>query len=338
MFKHAITFVVLLLVLTSCFKEDVPIPPHEKGDLKEEVIPLTQYYVNQVYFNLPTGEQVSMNQKNDFDLSFACADTAFIIRLNSATFMAAALTEYSELEEVTDTTGLVWKFDKSDGNPDSTALKEWITIEGADTNYLNKVWVINRGINELGFTLGLKKAVFTKLAGGKYYFTYSNMDNSDRKEMVVEKNSGYNYIQFSFEDGGVIGQIEPETENWDLLFSQYTTLLFTDVGDAYPYLVTGTLINPAGTMVAFDSTMNFADIVIDDVLFLDYSSAADAIGYEWKLLVGDINGGDFYYKTLTHYNYIIKSRNGIFYKLHFTGFYEKDTGEKGYPSFEYQRL
>lgn len=325
-------------MFSSCFKEDEPIAPHPKGDLKEEVIPLTQYYVNQVYFNLSTGEKVSMNQKNDFDLSFSCADTGYLIRLNTSTFMKAAQTEFTTLEQVTDTVGLKWHFDSSDGNPVSTVLYNWIEIDGSDTSYPEKVWVINRGINEAGFNLGLKKAVFNKIENGKYYFSFSNMDNSGKKEVVVEKNNNYNYVQYSFEENGFEIQTEPETTNWDLIFTQYTTLLFTDEGEAYPYLVTGTLINEHLTLVAFDSTMVFKDIELEDVLYLNFTSNRDAIGYDWKELVGDINGGDFYYKPKSNYNYFIKTHKGIYYKLHFTGFYHKETGEKGYPTFDYQRL
>ncbi len=83
--------------------------------------------------------------------------------------------------------------------------------------------------------------------------------------------------------------------------------------------------------------MTFQNITLDDVLYLDYTFAQDAIGYEWKILYGDINGGDFYYKTKSNYNYFIKSMKGIYYKFHFTGFYHQETGEKGYPSFEYLR-
>ncbi len=337
MFKHIIIFLFIAVGLTSCFKEDEPIPPHDKGDVKQEIIPLTQYYVNQVYFNLYTGEQVSINQKNDFDLSFSCADTAYIIRLNTASFMKAAVTEFSDLTQVSDTIGLRWKFDKSDGNPDSTAFAGWIKVTGTDTVYLNRVYVINRGLDENGFTLGLRKIIFHSLKNGVYHFTWSNMDNSETTDAYVKKNPGYNYTQYSFNDGGSVKQIEPESDDWDLLFTQYTTLLFTNEGDPYPYIVTGVLTNP-GTGVAFDTTMTFQDVTLDDVLFLEYSTDADKIGYDWKELYGDINGGDYYYKTKPHYNYFIRSKRGIFYKLRFTGFYDPDTGEKGYPAFEYQRL
>ena len=36
-------------------------------------------------------------------------------------------------------------------------------------------------------------------------------------------------------------------------------------------------------------------------------------------------------------NFIIKSTEGIYFKLHFNEFYN-ETGEKGYPKFEFQEL
>lgn len=338
MLKNIIILGLAVLGLSSCFKEDDPIPPHPKGELEAVVIPMTQYYVNQIYFNLSTGEQVSMNKKDEFDLSFACADTGFIIRLNSASFMKAAQTSFTEFDQVTDTTGLNWNFDKSDGNPDSTALRNWINISGFDTLISNKVWVINRGINDKGFPVGLMKVKFTGFENDTYQITYAKMDNSEEKEIFITKDKGYNYIQYKFGSEVEGEPIEPESKDWDLIFTQYTTLLLTDEGDPYPYLVTGTLINELGTFVAFDSTMIFKDIDVEDVLYLDYSKNLDAIGYEWKELFGDINGGDFYYKARSNYNYIIRTKYGIFYKLHFTGFYDVETGEKGFPTFEYQRL
>lgn len=330
--------VFVVLGLTSCFKQEQPIPPHPKGPAQEVIIPLTQFYVNQVYFQLETGEQVSMNEKTDYDFCFSSADTGTLIRLNTANFMKAAITNYSELEQVKDTTGLVWLFDKSDGDQDSTALFDWIHINGMDTTYAEKVYVINLGINELGFTRGLRKAIFRELKNGVYHFTCSNMDDSGTKDYFIEKNPGHNYVQFSLSEGGFTHQFEPVTLDWDLLFTQYTTLLYTDEGEAYPYLVTGVLSNMSGTYMAVDSSLNFDHIVLDDVLFRDFSKQQDFIGYDWKELFGDINGGDFYYKARSNYNYFIRSKQGIYYKLRFTGFYDTETGEKGFPTFQFQRL
>jgi len=334
---NLIIVIFSLLILSSCFKEDDPIPPNPKPEKAVEIIPMTQYYTYQVYFDLASGEQVSSNPKDDFDLKFASSDTGTIIRLNSATFMMAAETAFKDFESVTDTAGLDWKFDKSDGSLDSTTLYNWIQVSDSDTAYSEFVWVINRGIDDLGIHRGFKKVTFNSLDKNVYHFTYMNLDNSEPMDVYISKKSGYNYVQYSFTDQAEV-DFEPERSAWDLLFTQYTTLLFTDEGDPYPYLVTGVLINEAGTLVAFDSTMVFDDVVLEDVIYLDYSDDLDAIGYDWKELYGDINSGDFYYKAQSNYNYFIRSKNGLFYKLRFIGFYDPETGEKGFPSFEYQRL
>lgn len=336
--KFNILLIILAtVILSSCFKEEDPIAPNPKPNKEIEIIPMTQYYSYQVYFDLKEGEQISSNLKDDFDLMFSSSDTSSIIRLNTATFTMAAETAFQDFESVSDTAGLDWKFDKSDGNPDSTVLKNWITITDSDTAYSKNVWVINRGITDLGIHRGFKKIKFESLKNDIYHFTYVNMDNSDPRDIFISKKSGYNYAQFSFDENSEVS-FEPEKLAWDLIFTQYTTLLFTDEGDPYPYLVTGVLINETATVVAFDSTMIFDDVVLEDVLYLDYSADLDVIGYDWKELYGDINSGDFYYKARTNYNYFIRSNNDLFYKLRFIGFYDPETGEKGFPSFEYQRL
>ena len=328
---------VFLLSATSCFKEDIKIAPHPLDTTKVEMIAMTQYYVNQVYFNLMTGEQVSQNLKTDCDLLFSSVDTGFIIKLNAAAFMMASATTNTRFEEVTDTIGLKWQFDASSGNVDSLVFMNWMRFNGSDTIFPAQVYVINRGINATGNPLGLRKVIFSRLLGDKYLFSYCNMDNSDLHEVVIEKDPGHNTIQYSFATHQSL-QLEPLTNNWDLLFTQYTTMLTTDEGDNYPYLLTGVLINASDVAVSFDSTMVFDDVTVDDVLNLVYTRNLDVIGYDWKELVGDINGGDFYYKCNPKFNYFIQTRIGVFYKLRFTSFYDPVTGEKGYPTFQYRRL
>jgi hypothetical protein len=326
-----------LVITTSCFKEDVKIAPHPVDTTKVEMIAMTQYYMYQVYFNLNTGEQVSQNVKSDFDLQFSCYDTGFIIKLNSASFVMAAATQQTEFSQVTDTAGLNWRFDASSGNLDSLALKNWIQFSGSDTIYPENVYVINRGLDSYGNALGLRKIIFHKLLGDRYYFSYCRMDNSDLQEVIIAKDFNYNTVQYSFGTNEVV-QTEPIWNEWDLLFTQYSTMLTTDEGQDYPYLLTGVLINSGDVKVHFDSTMVFNDVTVDEVLNLDFTSQPDAIGYNWKELIGDINGGDFYYECHSNWNYFVQTRTGVYYKLRFTSFYDPITGEKGYPTFEYRRL
>lgn len=339
--KQIILFFLLMSLFigltTSCFKEDSKIAPHPVDTTKVEMIPMTQYYSHQVYFDLTTGEQVAQNLKSDYDLMFSSSDTGYQIRLNTAKFMMAAATNALRFEDVTDTTGLTWRFDASSGNPDSVAFGDWLVLAGADTLFPQRVYIVDRGIDDLGRVLGLRKVIFHRLAADKYRFSYCKMDNSDQHEYLIGKEAGYNTVQFSFDTQAAL-QTEPLNTNWDLLFTQYTTMLITSEGENYPYLLTGVLINPNGVAVAFDSTMVFDNVVVDDVLYLDYSHRPDVIGYNWKELIGDINGGDFYYKCNPRFNYFIQTRSGVFYKLRFTSFYDPVSGEKGYPTFEYRRL
>ncbi|MDP2724385.1 MAG: HmuY family protein [Bacteroidales bacterium] len=341
MMKTIIPWLSMLLVLilgtTSCFKKDTKIEPHPADTTKVEMIAMKQFYNNQVYFNLLKGEQVSQNIKSDYDLLFSSADTGFLIRLNTASFMMAAATNKTSFDQVMDTTGLEWAFDPSSGNVDSTVFVDWIKILGTDTLFTQQVYVINRGLDAYGHNLGLRKIIFHSLKKDRYSFSYCQMDNTDRHDVVVEKDPGFNTIQFSFETNESL-QTEPLTDDWDLLFTQYTTMLITDAGEDYPYLLTGVLINPSEVGVVFDTTMVFDEVTIDSVLYLNYSTKRDAIGYDWKELIGDINGGDIYYKCRPNYNYFIKTRTGVFFKLKFTNFYEPVTGEKGYPTFQYRRL
>lgn len=335
--KNIFIILLALMILTSCFQKDEMVPVHEPGDASTVVIPMTQYYNFQVYFNLDNGKIVSVNNRSAFDMNFNCIDTSTVIRLNTANFAKAAETLYEELEEVTDTIGLVWLFDSSDGNTDSLAISNWISLDGIDTSYSNKVWVINRGVDAMGNRLGLKKVKFTGLIDGRYHFIFSNMDNSDRVDAFAEKDSQYQYTQYSFDDEAML-ITEPQTSEWDLLFTQYTTLLYTDEGDPYPYLVTGVLQNYNDVAVALDTNLVFNDISLSDTSTFDFSTAFDKIGYNWKEITGDVNTGDIYYEVKLNNSYIIRDGNSFFYKLRFINFYDPDSGEKGYPTFEFQKL
>lgn len=327
----------MMSLFTSCFKKDEMVPAHDPGDVTTVVIPMTRYYTYQVYYKLENNEIISQNNRSAFDLNFSCNDTLSTIRLNTANFGLIAESDFVNFNDVTDTTGLKWNYDKSDGNADSIAIINWINTNDFDTTYSNKIWVFNRGINADGIQLGLKKIQFQELKGNKYFFKYSNMDNSEMVETTVEKVDGHSYVQFLLDGGGETIQTEPETNNWDLNFTQYTTLLFTDEGLSYPYLVTGVLQN-YNTLIAMDSTSVFSDISIADTGNFNYSSVADKIGYDWKEIIGSVETGDFYYQTNIQYNYIIKDVKSFYYKLRFVDFYDTLTGEKGFPRFEYQRL
>ena len=325
------SIILLLLVsLQSCFKEEEMIPAHEQGDLAEGQAALGSYYEDQVYFDLSNNQEASSSSTLEWDLSFESSTGGWTIRLNSSKFMLAGNswdTLFSSSPEVEE---LEMKFDKSDGNPDSTALAGWLELAEDSTWSKRFVYLMDRGSDPLGNLLGYKKVQFDML-GDKYLIRYANTDNSQDTTVVISRDPSMDRQYYSFEDG--IVDIAPLPDQWSLLFTRYTTMLVTDEGEDYPYLVVGVLLNPNGVAAARDTIHDFMDIDANDAVELEYSTREDLIGYDWKYYNFDAG----VYTIEPDMNYVIRDRDGYFYKLRFVDFYN-DEGVKGYPTFEFVRL
>jgi hypothetical protein len=326
-------FLLIPLLLTSCFKKDEAIPRHQRGNVRTDTIAMTQDYKYQVYFDLASESKVNTNLKTDADIGFECAAGGWHIILNTADFAKVADLGIKTFGEPQDTTGAIWKFDKSDGNPDSIAIGQWYTVSRNDTVTNNHVYIVNCGMDENGNNLGFFQVIFDSLKHDTYYFRFAPMRGGTIVQASVPKDPDVHYVYYDLVNGGAVKQLEPAMSGWDLLFTQYSTLLFTDAGQAYPYLVTGVLVNRGKVQIAVDTIHNFADINYDMARAFHYSSAMDAIGYDWK--VYNFDAGT--YTVRTGLNFVISDKNGFLYKLRFIGF-NNASGAKGYPVFEYQGL
>ncbi len=321
---------LLLLSLQSCFKEEDMIPPHDLGDLEEGQAALGSFYENQVWFDLNNNQVASSSSANNWDLSFESSSGGWIIRLNSALFMLAGNSMDTVFSAELNMEDLEMKFDKSDGNPDSTAIGAWYeTIEDSTWSH-RYVYLLDLGSDQEGNSLGQKKVQFD-IRGETFQMRYANPDNSGDTTVLILRDPAMDQVYYSFEEGLV--NVAPLPDQWSLLFTRYTTMLVTDDGDDYPYLVVGVLLNPNGVFAARDSIHDFMDLDADDVTDLEYTSRSDVIGYDWKYYNFD-NG---VYTIVPDMNFVIKDRDGYFYKLRFVDFYS-DEGVKGYPGFEFIRL
>jgi len=342
--QKLILLIILATAFTSCFKDDERVTPFDRGDRITDTIPMShitaggsvQAYLNQVYYSLNDSAIASINEKKSFDLAFDAAENGSRIWLNTSKFMLVGKSDKTDLEAVSSAAGLDMIYDPSSGNADSTAIGNWFEAQEADTVYSKLVYVIDRGYDIAGNLLGKRKIRFDSLVANTYYFSYSDLNNTNRVQASVTKQAGFNKVYFSFEDGGHQLQPEPQKDAYDLLFTQYTTLLFTDVGDPYPYLVTGVLLNPYETTVAFDSTMTFDEIDMAAAMNLSYTGQVDRIGYTWKDLKGDVESGVVNYVVKPKFNFIIQNNKGWYFKLRFVGYYNH--GVKGFPVIEFQRL
>lgn len=329
-------FIVLIIIIslfTSCFKEDEMVEPHKPGNVELQTIAMGQYYTMQAYFDLGTNQMVKTNSKDIFDLLFHCGDSTLIIKLNSAKFMKVGSLGDTNFFASTDTIGMEWNYDASSGNTDSLALNNWFIINGNDTIFTQKVFIIDRGLNDVGIPQGIRKMRIVDYENDEFTIEYSNLNNSNFHRIIIKKQPEPNYIQLNLNNGALPTNLEPNKKDWDLLFTQYTDILTTSIGEKYPYLVTGVLLNPNLVMAAIDTTLKFDDIKIDHIPEFEFSARQNKIGYEWKYY--DFDAG--FYTVLSEVNYILKDVEGYYYKLRFVNFYN-NLGEKGYPQFEFQRL
>ncbi len=325
----------LFLSLSSCFTEELPVVPHKAGDVETGTAVLRELYTYQVFYDLSTNKALKTNLISDWELGFEAADSGWHIILNNSRFMHAGNTGTVNFEAVNTYEGLIMEFDSSDGNPDSTAIGNWIRFSEGDTLYSNHVYVIDMGFNENFEHSGYKKVLFQSLSNNAYSIKYADLTGENEKTTMIEKDNTKNYVCFSFENGVV--DIEPHKNEWSLLFTKYTTLLFTDLGEPYPYSVVGVHLNPNQVRAGLDTLKSFETIVLADTANYEFTNQRDFIGYKWKYY--DFDAGT--YSIVPDLNYLIKNHDGFYYKLRFIDFYSHEAetlGEKGFPTFEFQKL
>ena len=328
--RHFSFILSLFFLLQSCFQEEEPVPPHEQGDMEEGRAALGFYYEDQVYFDLYSNVEVTSSSILGWDLSFESNTGGWTIRLNSAKFMLAGNSRDTVFSAGLNAGELEMKFDRSDGNPDSTAMAEWFVVSD-DSAWSNRyVYLLDRGSDPQGNLLGQKK-VRVDMLGEDYLLRFADPDNTQDTTVLITRDPSRDKVYYSFDDG--IVNIAPLPDQWSLFFTRYTTMLVTDEGEDYPYLVVGVLLNPNGVAAVRDTIHGFEDLELDDIAELEFTTRADVIGYDWKYYNFDAG----VYTMVPDMNYVIRDRNGYFYKLRFVDFYN-DEGVKGYPTFEFVRL
>jgi hypothetical protein len=325
------TYIIFLFALTSCFEEDVMVSPHDPGNLTAGIAELTETYKYQVFYDLETNSAIKQNIISEWDLGFETSDSGWHVILNTSKMMLAGNTGQTDFEKVKSSSGLAMNYDPSNGNLDSTAIGNWYKLPDGKPASLGYIYVIDRGTDENSDAVGEKKVTFNFQDENTYSVRFANLNGSGEKSMIIPKDTSVNFVCFSFEKG--IVEIEPRKNNWDLQFGKYSTLLFTDAGDPYPYLVTGVLLNPYKTVAALDTIHQFDEVSFDIAEEQNFVNKKDIIGYEWK----DYDFDNGMYKVNPEKIYILRNRIGFYYKLRFIDYYNS-TGEKGFPTFEFLRL
>ena len=322
---HCYLIVLIAMVLGSCQKKELPVKPHDPGNVTTATVDMGQPYKYQVYYSLKNNTAVGQNVKTTWDVAMEPSAAGYRVVLNSSKSMFALNTGKTAFAAVSiaDTVGfsVSRKWDEASGNMDSTAIGDW-----RDTKM---VYILDRGYDENGVSSGMQKMQLLSVTDTGYTLRFAAMDGTGDTTIEVKKDTAYNLAFVSFTTKGQV-TVEPPKATWDISFSQYT-YIFYDMDPPIPYLVTGCLLNRNKTMAIMDTARTFDQINYSTTTSYNMAADISTIGYAWKTY------GGTGYVVNTKYNYVIRSGEGVYYKLHFTGFYNS-TGKQGHPKWEYQPL
>lgn len=323
--KLSIRLLGLILLLIGCEQEEIPIVAHEVGDLTTAAIDLGINYKYQVFYDISTNTEVSKNIKTIWDLGFECSAEGYHIKLNSSKAMQLYSTGETSFSSVTKIPEKGWSWDKPSGSVDSTAMGDW-------KNLKDEVYILDLGYSVEGTHLGYKKLMVISLKSEVYTIKYADLKESTSSTFLIQKDALYNFVFFSFDNGGEIVSVEPPKTDWDLQFTQYSHIFYDDTEPIF-YLVTGVLHNIYSTFSYRDTIVGFDDFTYDNAQHSNYSSSANTVGYKWKKYNYDTGS----YSIFSEYNYVLKTQKKEYYKIHFVDFYNS-AGQKGTPTFEFQKL
>lgn len=320
--KHLFLLITLIsLLLTSCLKEELPVPAHQAGDVETVSISMDEDYKWQVYYDLETNEVVGQNLKTVWDLGFTCCSSDDRVVINGSKAMFVFPTGTTDFASVTDTIGYTSnkRYDVPSGHLDSTALHDWTT---------GQVFIIDRGYAPDGTQQGFYKLQIHNATSEEFEISFGSLTSVTASQATIVRSEDFNYTFFNFESGSVV-DVEPPKTDWDIVFTQYLHI-FKDP-QPVPYLVTGCMLNRHETTALKTELVNFDEIDLETAQSLELLDDLNQIGYDWKTFV---NGS---YEINLDASFIIQDQHGYYYKIRFTDFYD-DQGVKGTPTFEVQSL
>ena len=318
-------FLLFLISFVGCMRGELPVPVHQSGNVTTAMVDMDSYYKYQVYFSLKDNAVVGKHEKTIWDIGFTTSPSGYEVILNGAKSMFAMATNRADFSAVSfsDTVGFaaVRRCDAPNGALDSTAIGDWRVAK--------PIYIIDRGFDEMGVHQGWVKLQILSADTASYTIRAATLGEAGNKTFAIERDSMYHFSFFSFTSFSQIS-VQPPRHTWDIVFTQYTHI-FTDQNPPITYLVTGCLLNYYNTFAYIDTTARFSSLAYTDVQPQLLTQAINTIGYNWKTFTG------ITYTVNPDITYVIRTAGGVYYKLHFIGFYNS-AGIKGSPQWEYQQL
>lgn len=306
---------------------------------------------NQVYVDLSSQTQTAV-KRDVWDLGFYSGND-FRVVLNGSLAMAAGELDFTDIDAVTEddvvdlqplvatatfTPDNLEYVDAQNGDITQTAIAE-ISTTDAD----NKVYLINLG-NEVGTEVpGLGSIdIFDDSRGWKkirilrneddYILQYADLDATTHEEVIISKNTDYNFTFFSFNSNDVVN-IEPQKDKWDVNFTVFTNEISGFGSYIYSDFVVSNTKNGVTAYQVSTTDFTYENFEVADIEDTNFENDQRAIGSNWR------NGGGP--GTLPSIKddvfYVLKDSFDNIYKIRFTALVD-ESGERGHSAFEYSLL
>ena len=304
-----LSLLLSMILTTGCLEKEMPIEPHTSGETKTSQVTLGSDYGAQIYYSLSTSSVVSSNETTDWDIAFNVNENNINVILNSSRIVTLAhtnITEYNTPISEELMNDLEFIHDEIQGPNWGTAIGD--IYDGSD------VTIVNLGFDQDNQPLGLRRLQIDSINDQGYFITYGNIDLTYISSILIPRSNEIEWLHFSLVNETIVN-LEPAIGDWDLYFTKYIELL----DEEYYYPVVGVLSVPEG-MEIFDSPeLNFNQILLADWDTLEFSTAWNEIGYDWKAY-------DFESKEYSIDNercFAIRTANGKEFVLRFLDFYDQ---------------
>jgi hypothetical protein len=328
---HRIIFlaILILFVLSSCFKEDERLKPYN-GTITTIHDPVQ---TNTSYFDFETDSVIASVPSQTWQLGFECTAEGWHIITNSGANWFMYNTGQTDLNSSAGMPPQVdHLYDVPPAFPDSTAVGNWVTVSPGGNSYTNNVYLL--GHYESGRFKNIKKVVFLSVDDLSYRFCYKEELSALADTVQIIKKDSATYVYYNFDTKQQVNT-EPDKEVWDLAFAPYYDLA-TNFGVTIPYPVGGSFLNAGYTEAVLDSVNSFERIDASMIPQYEFIRQRDIPGYHWKIPNVNISSGSATYKVITNYSYIFHTSSDHYYKLRFLSY--THYGVSGYPQFEFIRL
>lgn len=280
-------------------------------------------YSHQSYYDFETGEVLTIDQSN-WDLAFDASGFGAAIRINDIKFSIFLYPGDTSDFSTLDTLGMTtWEqLVNSDTDWYIGALNQPAAGAAEDMGWGEYNSITHHIVGNRIFLLEdnvsgeITKLWIKNLASGTYNFTYSNLDNTSSFSSSLTKSdfASRNFGYFNLTSNSSVDQ-EPSNEEWDIVFTKYTTELAPGVF----YGVTGVLSN------IYSPTQALSGVPVNSATYTSgtFSNEINTIGYNWKTF----DMGTFSYLMEDSLCYFVETFEGNVWKIWFTKFEGSATGK-----------